>query len=243
MKTVAILFGLLAIISVAYTLPTKEQDDDGGDVKTFMEDLMKGVVVQMQEEEDQQSSAELQSAMRDLLVEVQDDDEDRDMSALLQDESDETKARKEDDDDDDILALLQGEEEDNGGDGAEVQDDVETQGWFGKVFKGIRRFGGRVNKVCKKVNKYTRYLKCLPRMQAEMQKADDGDDELAKELIKRMANAQEDDADAQFFRRIFKRARKVWRRGRRYFKKIRSGVGRIYRGYKNIRNCVRRYRG
>ena len=224
MKTVAILFGVLAIISVAYTLPTKEQDDDGGDVKTFMEDLMKGVVVQMQEEEDQQSSAELQSAMRDLLVE---------------DESDETKARKEDDDGDDILALLQDEEEDNGGDGAEVQDDVKTQGWFSKLLKGIRKYGGRVNKVCNKVNKYTRYLKCLPKMQAEMQKADDGDDELAKELIKRMANAQEDDADAQFFKRIFKRARKVWKRSR----KIRKVIGSIYRGYKVISDCVRHNSG
>ena len=240
MKTIAILFGFLALISVAYTLDAKEQKEDvDKDVKSFMEQLMRGVVMQMQEDDDKQSSVELQSAMRDLLGEVEEEDDDGVVeSALLQDES---EAREEGDD---ILALLQDEDEEEG-DGVQVQEeddgDVETQGWFRKIFSGIRKFGGRVNRICKKVNRYTRYTKCLPRMQAEMQKADDGDEELAKDLLKRIANVQEDDVEAQFFKRIFKRARKVWGRGRRWFKKIRRGIGRVYRGYRNIKRCFRRY--
>ena len=241
-KTVTVLFGLFALFSVAYTVSAKEQKDDNKEVKSLMEELLKGVVVQMQEDDNQQSSVQLQSAMRDLLAEVQDDENesDGDLSALLQTEDDEG-SEQEDDDGNIILALLQDEEE--GDDGAVTQEDsdeADTQGWFKRIFRGIRRFGGRVRGICNKVNRYSRYLNCLPRMQAEMQKADDGDEELAKNLLKRIANAQEDDAEAQFFRRLFRKARKIWGRGRRFFKKIRRGVGRIYRGYRNIRKCIRR---
>lgn len=42
----------------------KEQKEDiDKDVKSFMEELMKGVVAQMQEDDDLQSSVELQSAI------------------------------------------------------------------------------------------------------------------------------------------------------------------------------------
>ena len=249
MKTFAILLGLLAVLSVAYTLPTEKQNDK--EVRSIMEDLLRGVVVQMQEDENQQSSAELQTAMRDLLAQAQEGDEDGgDLLALLQDGSDDDGAREEEEDDGDILALLQG-------DGGDIQDDdddgliqdedeggdAKLQGFFSRIFRGIRRFGGRVNKVCNKVRKYTRYAKCLPGLQAELQKADEGDDELAKDLLKRIANVQEDgdgDAEAQFFKSLFRRVRKVWGRGRKFFKKIRRGVGRIYRGYKKIRRCIGR---
>ena len=247
MKTFAILFGLLAVLGVAYTLPTDKQSNNK-EVRSIMEDLLRGVVVQMQEDDDQQSSAELQTALRDLLAQAQGDDEDgRDLLALLQDESGDDGAREEDDDDDgEILALLQEEDEDNDGliqGDDDEEGDVKMQGFFSKIFSGIRRFGGRVNKVCNKVKKYTRYANCLPGLQAELQKADDGDDELARDLLKRIANVQEDgdgDAEAQFFRRLFKRVRRVWGRGRRFFRKIRGGIGRIYRGYKKIRRCIGR---
>ena len=249
----AILLGLLAVLSVAYTLPTEKQNDDK-EVRSIMEDLLRGVVVQMQEDENQQSSAELQTAMRDLLAQTQEGDEDGgDLLALLQDESNDDGAREEEEDDGDILALLQGEDDGDDGviqddDDGLIQDedeggDAKLQGFFSRIFRGIRRFGGRVNKVCNKVRKYTRYAKCLPGLQAELQKADEGDDELAKDLLKRIANVQEDgdgDAEAQFFKSLFRRVRKVWGRGRRFFKKIRRGVGRIYRGYKKIRRCIGR---
>ena len=242
MKTLAILLGLAAILGVAYTLPAEKQDDDEG-MRSLMEQLMRGVVVQMQEEEEQQTSAELQSAMRDLLVQAQDEDEDEGgkLMALLQEDSGE-------DDGDNLLALLQeGDDDEEGGEvqgNEEDEGDAEMQGWFSRVVGGIRRFGGRVNGICKKVQRYTRYTKCLPRMQAEIERADEGDDELAKDLLRRIANVQEDgdgDAEAQFFKSIFKKARRIWGRGKRFFKKIRRGVGRVYRGYRNIRRCIKRY--
>ena len=229
-KTLTVLFSLLALISVAFTVPAEEQKDDNEEVKTLMEDLLKGVVVQMQGDDDQQS---LQSAMRDLLAEVQQGEGDDDLSALLQDEEDEG-SKQEDDDGDAIRALLQDDEDedDNG---------AVTQGFFRKLFGGIRRFTGRFRGIWNKVNRYGRYLKCIPRMQAEMQRADEGDEELAKNLLKRIANAQEDDAEAQFFKRLFKGVRKIWKRGRSFFKRVRSRFGRIYRGYKTVRRCIRRY--
>ena len=272
MKTFTVLFfTLFAIFSVAYSLNAKKQDNDDDGMKSLMNELMKGVVAQVQEEDEQKSSAELQSALKDLLAQVEDeedadgdgarrqgDDGDR-LLALLQEEEgeegDNDGARKQDDadenDGDDLLALLQ-EEEDDGGDGAEVQDDGEeggdaiTQGWFGKLFRGIRRFGGRVNRVCNKVGRYTQALKCLPRMQAEVQKAEEGDDELAKDLIRRIVKVQQeggDDAEAQFFGKILRKARGFFKRGRGFIRGIRNRVGRIYRGYKGIKNCVRQYRG
>ena len=49
-----------------------------------------------------------------------------------------------------------------------------------------------------------------------MQKADDGDEDLAKDMLKRIANLQEDcgdgDAEAQFLQRIFRRVRKSVRK-------------------------------
>ena len=308
MKTFSILlFTLFAVFSVAYTLNSKKQDDDG-DVKALMKELMKGVVVQMQEEEDQRSSAELESALSDLLSQVQEDDDDEGgreqddddeggrkqddddeggrkqddddgLLALLQEEGEgDDGARRQDDDDeggrkqdddDGLLALLQEEgegddgarrQDDDGGDllsflqdddnndGVEMQDDeggdAIEQGFFGRLFGKIRRFGGRVRNVCNRVSRYSRALNCLPRMQAEMQKADDGDDDLAKDLLRRIANLQgedDGDAEAQFFKSIFRGVRKLWKRGRSAFKRIRRRVGGLVRGYRNVRRCMRRY--
>ena len=296
MKTFSIiLFTLFTIFSVAYTLNSKKQDDDG-DMKSLMKELMRGVVAQVQEEEDQKSSAELESALSDLLSQVQDDedeggriqdDEDEggrtqdeddeggrkqdeddeggrkqdeddeggkqddgdDLLALLQEDDDDDGARRQDEDGDDLLAFLQ--EDDNDDDGAVMQEgddeggDAIEQGWFGRIFRGIRRFGGRVRNVCNRVSRYSRALNCLPRMQAEVQKAQEGDDELARDLLRRIANLQQEggdgDAEAQFFKRIFKGVRKFFKRGRGIFRGIRRRVGGLVRGYRGIRRCMRRY--
>ena len=76
-----------------------------------------------------------------------------------------------------ILAFLRD------GDGfAEVQDkddggDATSQRWFGTM----HRIKNQVLWICRKVKKYSRlFINCLPRMQAEMQEADDGDEDLAR---------------------------------------------------------------
>ena len=192
-------------------------------------------------------------AHMDLLAEVQNDENESDgYPSALQTEDDEGH-EQEDDDGNIIFALLQ-----LGDDGAVTQEDsneADTQKWFKIIFRGIRH----IRRICKVFNRYSRT------MQAEMQNADDGDEELAKNFLKRVANAQEDDAEAQFFKRlfrkirkawhrgkrffkkkVFKKIRKIWRRGRRFFKKkffknIRRGVGRFCHCYRNIRKCIRRH--
>ena len=253
MKTLLILFGLLAILSVAYTLSDDEKNEDG-EVQAIMEELTRGVVAQMQEDEDQQSSAGLQSAMRELLAEVQEDEDSKDNGAREQQEGDGG----------DILALLQEDDDDNGG-AVQAEDEeggeAQVQGRLTNFFRTIRRFGDKINGICRTVTTYTRYLRCLPTMEAEMQTEEDGDEKLATDLLKRIANLQEDsdgDAEAQLFGRVFRRARRFTRRlfkrgrriyhhgrrlfnrGRRFVSKVRRGIGRLYRGYKKISSCVKR---
>ena len=202
-----------------------EQQDDGGDddegMRSLMEQLMRGVVVQMQEEEEQQTSVELQSAMRDLLAGVQDEDEEGDG-----------------------LALLQEGDDDIGAGQFDSGSDAEMQGGLSKIFGLVHRFSGRVNSMCNQVKKYSKYLVCLPKMQAEIERADEDDDELGKDLLRRIANVQDGDAEAQFFKRMFRGAKKLFnkikRRGTKTYNKIRSSVGRVYRAYKGIRRCIKR---
>ena len=77
MKTFSLLLlTLFAIFSMAYTLKSSKKQDDDDDTEAIMRELMRGVVAQVQEEEDQRSSAELESALSDLLSQVQQDGED-----------------------------------------------------------------------------------------------------------------------------------------------------------------------
>ena len=95
---------------MAYTLNAenkeeskKQEEDNGGDMKALMRELMKGVVAQMQEDKDQKlSAAELESSctLDGLLSQIQDDN---DISDSL--------SQEDNDSDDDITALLQEEEE------------------------------------------------------------------------------------------------------------------------------------
>ena len=134
------------------------------------------------------------------------------------------------------MAFLQGDDDQF----AEVQDDNDggdatTQGWLSAIRFGIRAF--RIIR------------KCIPRMQAKMQKADEGDEDLAKDMLKRIANLQEEggdgDVEAQFLRRIFRRVRKsvrrflrrpmrIYRRIRKRYSRIRRMFGRMVRGYRKI---------
>ena len=115
-------------------------------------------------------------------------------------------------------------------------------------FSVLHLFGGHVVKICKKVNRYSRFLNCISRMQAEIQKADDGDDDLAKGVLIRIANLQEEgmanNAEAQFFQRVLRRVRRFvrryWRRPRRLYRRVRRGLGRLIHGYRRIRHCVRK---
>ena len=185
---------------------------------------------------------------------LQDDEDEGDgLLALLQEEEvggDGARRQEDEGDDDGILAFLQ--EEDNDDDGAVMQGDEDEegdaikQGFFSRIFSGIRRFGGRVCNVCNRVSRYSRALNCLLRMQVEMQKADGGDDDLARYLLRRIANLQQDggegDTEVQLFRKLFSRVKGFYGRERRMFKGLKRYIGGLVRGYRGIRHCLRRYR-
>lgn len=237
-----LLVTLFAIFSVTYTLNTekqetsmKQEDDNDNDVKAFMEELMKGVIAQMQEEDDQKLITEMQSTLNDQLSQVQDDEDDgevlkqdgddnsdKDLLALLQEEDEENDgALKQDDEDgDNLLALLQDDNDDD----AELQDDDDgddaiEQRWQRRLY---------------------RYLKCLPKMKPEMRKADNGDEDLAKDMLRRVANKQQDDGDTaetQFFRKLIKL---VKRKPKQFMQKVRQYIGRLLRTYRKMKKCIGR---
>ena len=93
-------------------------------------------------------------------------------------------------------------------------------------------------------------------MQAAIQKADEGDEDLAKDTLKRITNLQKEggdgDVEAQFLRRIFRRVSKsvrrflrrpmrIYRRIRKRYSRIRRMFGRMVHGYRKIRSCVRSF--
>lgn len=78
-------------------------------------------------------------------------------------------------------------------------------------------------------------------MKAEMQKADDGDEDLAKDMLRRIANKQQDDGDnveTQFFRKFIKM---VKRKPKQFMRKVRQYVGHLLRAYKKMRQCIGRH--
>ena len=141
------------------------------------------------------------------------------------------------------MAFLQGDDDQF----AEVQDDDDggdatSQGWLSAIRFGIRAF--------------QIIRKCIPRMQTEIQKSDDGDEDLAKDMLKRIAKLQEEggdgDVEAQFLRRVFRRVKKsvrrflrrpmkIYRRIRKRYSKIRRMFGHMVRDYRRIRGCVRSF--
>ena len=123
------------------------------------------------------------------------EDEGNGLSALLQEEGDggDGARRQDDEGDDSILAFLQEDD-----DGAVIQEnedgggDVIEQGFFGRIFSGIHRFGGRIRNIYNRVSRYSCALNCLSRMQVKMHEADEGDDDLARDLLRSIANLQQE---------------------------------------------------
>ena len=80
-----------------------------------------------------------------------------------------------------------------------------------------------------------------------MQKADEGDDDLDRDLLRKIANLQQDggegDAEAQLFRKPFSRVKGFYGRERRMSKGLKHCIGGLVRGYRGVRHCLRRYRG
>ena len=129
----------------------------------------------------------------------------------------------------------------DGGDN-EGEDDVNTQGLISKLRKFVRTLkviGTLANRYFprnKYVRKYSKYLRCLPNVQEELERAttqEDAEKEF-KELLSSLeaqARSEEDTAKVQFLKRL-------WKRAKRFGKKIFKGIKIVRKYLKCIRKSV-----
>ena len=134
-----------------------------------------------------------------------------------------------------------GEGGDEGGDeGGNEEDNANTQGLISKIRKFVRTLkvvGTLAHQNFprnKYVRKYSKYLRCLPNVQEELERVttqEDAEKEF-KELLSSLedqARSEEDTAKVQFFRRL-------WRKARRFGKRVFKGI----RIVKKYLKCIRR---
>ena len=142
---------------------------------------------------------------------------------------------------DDIVALLQGE------DITEMDSELEeervmSQSLLNSFNSGLQVFVNQMNRM---ISKYSNVLSCFPRMQAEMQKSDENDDELVKKVVDRLANIQ--GQKNRQIRRLFQKIRQFIQttnsKGQTLYKKIRRTLGSLLRSYEVVITCVRRRQG
>ena len=129
----------------------------------------------------------------------------------------------------------------DGGDD-EGEDDVNTQGLISKLRKFVRTLkviGTLANRYFprnKYVRKYSKYLRCLPNVQEELERVtaqEDAEKEF-KELLSSLeaqARSEEDTAKVQFFK-------KLWKRAKRFGKKVFKGIKIVRKYLKCIRRSV-----
>ena len=129
----------------------------------------------------------------------------------------------------------------DGGDD-EGEDDVNTQGLISKLRKFVRTLkiiGTLANRYFprnKYVRKYSKYLRCLPNVQEELERVttqEDAEKEF-KELLSSLeaqARSEEDTAKVQFFK-------KLWKKAKRFGKKVFKGIKIVRKYLKCIRRSV-----
>ena len=133
-------------------------------------------------------------------------------------------------------------QQDGGNDEGGREDDVNTQGLisklrkFVKTLKIIGKLAHRFAPRNKYVRKYSKYLRCLPNVQEELERVttqEDAEKEF-KELLSSLeaqARSEEDSAKVQFFK-------KLWKRAKRFGKKIFKGIKIVRKYLKCIRKSV-----
>ena len=133
-------------------------------------------------------------------------------------------------------------QQDGGNDEGGREDDVNTQGLISKLRKFVKTLkiiGTLANRYFprnKYVRKYSKYLRCLPNVQEELERVttqEDAEKEF-KELLSSLeaqARSEEDSAKVQFFK-------KLWKRAKRFGKKIFKGIKIVRKYLKCIRKSV-----
>lgn len=142
---------------------------------------------------------------------------------------------------DDIVALLEGEDITKmESEYAEEQRVSSTM--FKKFNSGLRKFVNQMNRM---ISKYSNVINCFPRMQAEMERTDENDDELVRTVVDRLADIQgkQNRKIRQLFQMIRQFIRTTSKKGRKMAKKIQSTFGSVLRGYEVVIKCIKRRQG
>ena len=129
-----------------------------------------------------------------------------------------------------------------GDDEGNEEDNVNTQGWISKIRKFVKTLkvvgtlAHRYFPRNKYVRKYSKYLRCLPNVQEELERVttqEDAEKEF-KELLSNLedqARSEEDTAKVQFFK-------KLWRKAKKFGKKLFKGIKIVKKYLKCIRKSV-----
>ena len=141
------------------------------------------------------------------------------------------------------FSSIQDKEED-GGETAEAQGLISK---LGQVFRVLRKAGIFLHRNfphVKLVRKYSKYLRCFPHFQEEMELVTSQSDEEQLEALlnslETQAQSDEEISEVQFFRKFFKKAKKfggkIWKKA----KKLGAKVVKIIKGIKNYLKCIKK---
>ena len=145
----------------------------------------------------------------------------------------------------------EGSEGGEGGEGGDGTDEtVEIEGFASKlkkIFRILKKAGNVLHRHFPNVpliRKYSKYLRCLPSFQEEIElvttQSDEEDLETLLNTLEAQAQSDEEISQVQFFRKIFKKAKRfggrIWRKVKKFGKK----AFKIIRAVKKYFKCIKR---
>ena len=127
-------------------------------------------------------------------------------------------------------------QEDDGGDDAKMQGLISKLRKFVRTLKMVGNLAHRFAPNNPYVRKYSKYLRCLPNVQEEIERVttqEDDEKEFKKLLsnLEAQARSEEDTAKVQFFK-------KLWKKAKRFGKKIFKGIKIVRKYLKCIKRTV-----
>ena len=132
----------------------------------------------------------------------------------------------------------------------DYNDNAQMEGFIskvGKIFKILKKVGNVLHSNFGNVpiiRKYSKYLRCLPSFQEQIELAttQDNDEDLESLLNSLEAQAQSDDeiAEVEFFKKLFKKAKKFGRKVWKKVKKVGKKALKVIRAVRNYLRCIKR---
>lgn len=163
----------------------------------------------------------------------------------IQEDDDDTNERK--DETDALSALINSYSEIQNDD---IEDNVQIEGFIskvGKIFKILKKVGNVLHSNFGHVpivRKYSKYLRCLPTFQEQIELAtmesDNEDLDVLLNSLEAQAQGNEEIAEVEFFKKLFKKAKrfghKVWNK----VKKVGKKALKVIRAVRNYLRCIKR---